>query len=131
MKRFVLFLSLFFYVFAVSGTALNLHFCANKLNGISFAGTAHKGCCCKKAKKPMKKGCCTDKHISFKLHTEHQSADKPELSTAAFKLLPAITGSVTIPSAGTVQTVCVPDFHTPPIRAAGTDLLLLYCIFRI
>lgn len=79
----------------------------------------------------MKKGCCTDKHISFKLHTEHQSADKPELTTAAFKLLPAITGSVTIPSAGTLQTVCVPDFHTPPIRAAGTDLLLLYCIFRI
>jgi len=65
---------------AISGVAVNVHFCGDKVSSISFSTAAKKDCGCKK--EAEKKSCCKDEIKQF-----NNDPGKAEISS--FKLTKA------------------------------------------
>lgn len=73
MKRFFALAVFLIYSVSVSAVSLNLHFCGDYLNHISFGYENHGKCCCDT--KPRKDNCCEDVKVSFSVSQAHASGD--------------------------------------------------------
>lgn len=73
MKHFFALAVLLIYSVSVSAVSLNLHFCGDYLNHISFGDDRHGKCCCDN--KPRKDNCCEDVKVKFSVSQTHSSGD--------------------------------------------------------
>ncbi|MCK6640630.1 MAG: hypothetical protein L6Q81_11125 [Bacteroidia bacterium] len=73
MKRILATAILLIYCVSVSALSLNLHFCGDYLNHISFGVDNHGKCCC--ANKPLKDNCCEDVKVKFSTTQTHACGD--------------------------------------------------------
>ena len=65
MKKIIVLLLLFCYLIPAIGLSVKQHYCGGKVTSISIIFTDNHSCPC--GKKVMKKDCCKDKTIVFKL----------------------------------------------------------------
>ncbi len=73
MNRIIALAVLLIYSVSVSAVSLNLHFCGDYLNHISFGNEDHGKCCCDN--KPRKDNCCEDVQVKFSVSQTHACVD--------------------------------------------------------
>jgi hypothetical protein len=73
MKRILAVIILLIYCVSVSALSLNLHFCGDYLNHVSFGVDNHGKCCCDN--KPLKDNCCEDVKVKFSVSQTHAYGD--------------------------------------------------------
>jgi hypothetical protein len=129
MKKSLSLFIAFFYLVIVSGIVLQLHFCGGKISSVKIAFFDHSNTCsC--GKKSMKKGCCKNQSIAFKIHGDQKIASKlivpVDYSRSIVLHLPKnILKSLLLH--------CVSlslNYHSPPPKYSNS-LLILNSTFRI
>jgi hypothetical protein len=126
MKRFIVILTVVFYLFPSVGYSIDIQWCCNKISGISFSPV--KPAKCRICATP--KHCCKNTHIIVKLKdSQHNSSQvKVSLNTAneitvpIFNPLVSIYGSLTLPT--TIQ-------YRPPPLTGGQPIYLKTGVFRV
>ena len=87
-KRSAIIGLLVLYVITVSGFALNLHYCFNRLASVNLDVPAS---ICTKVLQPFKMKCCKDSKVEIKVKDAHQSSS-PEFGSKFFPVhLPVVT----------------------------------------
>jgi hypothetical protein len=115
------------YMVTVSGFALNLHYCFDRLSSVKIDVPANT---CVKTLQVNKMKCCKDKHIEVKVKDAHQtgtfsflaktfSFDLPKLAYADFSTAAQRGLSEKIADRG------------PPLLSSNVPLFLKNCLFRI
>lgn len=124
-KRSVILVLAMLYLTTVSGFALNLHYCFNRLASVKVDAQANS--CTKLLSSKMK--CCKDKHIEIKVKDAHQNNSPLHWS----KFFPiALPVSAFVIFAPVVQNPVVANVtDRGPPKAPGIPLFLRNCIFRI
>lgn len=127
LKRLAAVMLLMLYITTVSGFALNLHYCFNRLSSIQIDAPA-KGCVKGIATSKMK--CCSDKHIEIKVKDCHQGK-APSASDRVFQsLLHQLLIPVTLFTVQTTSVVAI-AYRGPPRATHNTPIFLQNCTFRI
>jgi hypothetical protein len=114
------------YVVTVSGFALNLHYCFNRLSSVRVDAPANA---CVKALEVNKMKCCKYKHIEIKVKDAHQNGS-PLFWSKFFPLaLPLTAFAYFSPAIQNTPNAALPE-RGPP-SAPDVPLFLRHCIFRI
>jgi hypothetical protein len=124
MKRFFALAVFLVYSVSVSAVSLNLHFCGDYLNHISFGNDRHGKCCC--ANQPRKDNCCEDVNVKFSVSQIHASGDvihAPE-SAKFFLLLLNSPGQFPLDFVCLNKTLTERD--TGPPNRCGPSLIFLH-----
>jgi hypothetical protein len=127
LKRSVAILLVMLYVSTVSGFALNLHYCFNRLSSVRIDAPSKA---CTKSVAACKMKCCKDKHIDIKVKDAHQTGAKSPITRIfngdlAFILLGDI--SFKIPG----NSIAIVSYRGPPDGLHKSPLFLKNCTFRI
>ena len=114
------------YLVTVSGFALNMHYCFNRLRSVKVDEPAKA---CTKVLESNKMKCCKDQKINIKVKDAHQSTSPLYWS----KFFPIALLAPVFPglpfSIHSIAIVSVVD-RGPPL-SPGTPIFLKNCIFRI
>ena len=125
LKRSVVIVLAMLYLTTVSGFALNLHYCFNRLAAVKIAAPANS--CVKLQSSKMK--CCKDQKIEIKIKDAHQNNSPLHWSQFFPIALPVSAFVIFTPA---VQNQVVADItERGPPNAPGIPLFLRNCIFRI
>ena len=122
LKRSVVIVLTVLYVVTVSGFALNLHYCFNRLASVKIDAPANT--CVKGLKNGMMK-CCKDKHIEVKVKDAHQNGSP----SCWAKFLPSFTFADLTFSLQSGTLLTFPDRGPPP--SVNIPVYLRNCTFRI
>jgi hypothetical protein len=127
MKKFISIFLALIYLSTSSGLALQVHYCMDKVTGMSLVEHEKKAC----DKCGMEKGsntCCKDELAFIKLKDAHK------LLVADYQLQApvAIIGHGFQTGFVPAECITMQDYpvHSPP-AAARTSLHILHCVFRI
>ena len=127
LKRSVVIVLAMLYLVTVSGFALNLHYCFNRLSSVKIDAPANA---CVKVLQPGKMKCCKDKHIEIKVKDTHQAGSPAYWG----KFFPVMLHSFTLADFtfsfknASIQQL---SYRGPPPLPPGTPLFLKNCTFRI
>ena len=125
-KRSAIIGLLVLYIITVSGFALNLHYCFNRLASVSIDVPANT---CAKVLRPIKMKCCKDNKVEVRVKDAHQSSS-PEFGMKFFPVhFPAVTfASIAVADQdGYVNSIAG---RGPPL-APDIPLFLKNRVFRI
>jgi hypothetical protein len=114
------------YVVTVSGFALNLHYCFNRLSSVKIDAPANT---CAKVLESSKMKCCKDKHIEIKVKDAHQNGS-PLFWSKFFPLALPVTVFIDFIPAAQNNVALTSTQRGPPL-APDIPLFLKNCIFRI
>ncbi len=114
------------YIVTVSGFALNLHYCFNRLSAVKIDAPANP---CTKVLEKAKMKCCQERHIEVKVKDSHQAGspsfwgqffifDLPTLSLSDF--------SISFQNAPVERLL-----DRGPPRTSVAPIFLKHCTFRI
>ncbi|MFI5160308.1 MAG: hypothetical protein ACHQHN_03480 [Sphingobacteriales bacterium] len=127
LKRSAALVLMMLYLGTVSGFALNLHYCFNRLSSVEIDAPAKT---CTKAVAACKMKCCKDKHIEIKIKDSHETGIRSVISRIFNQDIPAILfGNIfyTIP----VNTIAVVAYRGPPDGIRDQPIFQKNCTFRI
>ncbi len=136
MKRFLAIPLMFFYLLAMSGVAINTHYCGSKLVSwnVFLKATACGGCekdgCPRESKKPMK--CCKDKVVVAKVQQDQNSVSAYKLNLQSPDALPALLPQFDIQEAGIPALSVIATQHranAPPGNWQNIPLYKLHSRF--
>ncbi len=125
LKRSVIIVLAMLYLTTVSGFALNLHYCFNRLASVKVDAKANP--CAKLQSSKMK--CCKDQKIEIKVKDAHQNNSPLHWSKFFPIALPVSAFVIFTPAVQNLVVVNVTE-RGPP-KAPGIPLFLKNCIFRI
>jgi len=132
MKRFLVTILALLYMAGAMGATVHIHYCMNKLAGMSFKHSHDDRCGkCGMKEEQKKKGCCKDEQKTFKTGVHH-------LAKATFdaqQQLVAIVSRVYFEH-GTASEYGVPVnemalAHAPPWHWRSCPIYIQVCNFRI
>jgi len=126
LKKSAAILLLLLYISTVSGFALNLHYCFNKLSSVQLDPPAKT---CAKTLAANKMKCCSDKHIEVKVKDAHHGSSGSVLSKIFNEDLPLILlGNIffSLP----VNSIAAVVYRGPP-PVPDVALFLKHRTFRI
>lgn len=127
LKRSVAVILIILYIGTVSGFALNLHYCFNRLSSVQIDAPA-KGCVKGFAASKMK--CCQDKRIEIKVKDSHETGTQSTLSKIFNQDIPVILfGDIFFDVSG--DDVVAITYRGPPDVLYDSPLFLKNCTFRI
>jgi len=114
------------YIGTVSGFALNLHYCFNRLSSVKIDAPAAS---CTKTVAAAKMKCCHDKHIEIKVKDSHEGGKSSILKIFNEELLFVFVdgGFFSFSS----HHVDAPAYRGPPDALCKAPIYLSNCIFRI
>ena len=124
-KRSVIIVLAMLYLTTVSGFALNLHYCFNRLSSVKVDEQANP--CAKLQNSKMK--CCKDQKIEIKVKDAHQNNSPLHWSKFFPIALPASAFMIFTPAVQNPVAANVTE-RGPP-KTTGVPLFLINCIFRI
>src|SRR3569623_1991956 len=124
-KRSVIIVLTMLYLTTVSGFALNMHYCFNRLASVKIDEQANS--CTKLQSSKMK--CCKDQKIEIKVKDAHQNNSPLHWSKFFPIALPASAFMIFTPAVQNPVAANVTD-RGPP-KTPGVPLFLIICIFRI
>lgn len=126
LKRSAAIFMLVLYTITVSGFALNLHYCFNRLASVQIDAPA-KGCV--NGPETRKMNCCKDKHFVVKVKDAHQNVS----SLFSAKVFVALLPTPALPEftmATAEAPLSQPAYRGPPLSPPVASYLL-NCNFRI
>jgi hypothetical protein len=127
LKRSAAIILIILYTCTVSGFALNLHYCFNRLSSIQIDAPS-KGCTKGLAVSKMK--CCKDKHIEIKVKDSHQTGTKSPITRIFNGDLAFISfGNIFFKIPG--NSIAAISYRGPPDVLHKSPLFLKNCTFRI
>lgn len=115
------------YFLVSSGFAVSVHYCMNKVDGISF-GTSRTETCGKCGMHVEDAGgCCKDEVKVIKLQADQLVS---QMVVPGFEFSPAIiTNAPLVSEQGKfAQQISIPVAHGPPLPVK--DIHILHCVFR-
>src|ERR1700761_3203948 len=125
LKRSAIIALMMLYVVTVSGFALNLHYCFDRLSSVKIDAQAS----CGKSLQTSKMKCCKDKHFEIKVNDTHQ-AGSPTFWGKFFTFgFPVLSFADPLFSPQNHFTKSLPD-RGPP-RSPDVPIFLKNNIFRI
>lgn len=125
LKRSVTIVLAMLYLTTVSGFALNLHYCFNRLASVKVDAPANS--CVKLQSSKMK--CCKDQKIEIKVKDAHQN-NSPLHWSKFFPIALPVSAFVILAPAAQGQVIASTTERSPP-KAPVTPLFLKNRIFRI
>ena len=125
-KRSVVIVLMMLYVVTVSGFALNLHYCFNRLSSVKVDVPANT---CAKVLESSKMKCCKDKHLEIKVKDAHQN-NSPLHWSKFFPLSLPVTAFLDFVPATQYFVTGISTERGPP-KAPDVPLFIKNCIFRI
>jgi hypothetical protein len=126
LKRSVVLMLMMLYVVTVSGFALNLHYCFNRLSAVNI--DAPSGSCSKVLEKAKMK-CCQERHIEVKVKDSHQAGSPSFWGKFFIFDLPALSlpdFSVSFPNERVERLL-----DRGPPEPPGIPVFIKNCTFRI
>ena len=131
MKKFIVTIIAFLYLFVTAGATVHIHYCMNKMVDWGLWHNDDKKCgkCGMDKSKEKDNGCCKDEHKQVKLDNDHKgsaSYELTELTSSAITLPEFEIFSLNIPSV----TQQHPVSHAPP-RSGDLAVYILNHVFRI
>lgn len=113
MKKSIIILFSLFYLTAVSGVTVSLHYCGGKIKSISFFDKKGNDCCCGNKKKS--KNCCNQKSTFIKVKDNHHLSSSIDVNSSYFKIIATVfpTPVFEIPNAHTYYHTL--NYHAPPV----------------
>lgn len=124
-KRSVIIVLAMLYLTTVSGFALNLHYCFNRLASVKVDAPANS--CVKLQSSKMR--CCKDQKIEIKVKDAHQN-NSPLHWSKFFPIALPVSAFVIFAPAVQDQLIANVTERGPP-KTSGLPLFLKNCIFRI
>lgn len=125
LKRSAVIVLMMLYVITVSGFALNLHYCFNRLYSVKIDAPAS----CVKGLETSKMKCCKDLHFEVKVKDTHQSSSASFLTKLFSFDLPKLPFTAFSFSLQSQLAARLPDHGPPP--SPDVPVFLKNCIFRI
>ncbi|MPT35129.1 MAG: hypothetical protein E2604_08570 [Flavobacterium sp.] len=130
MKKFLLTLLMLLYLIPAVGVNLSAHFCGQELASIHHSVTDADKCLC--GIQPMKKSCCEDKQLQFKIDDNQQKAEllSPKFSNPFHVpfTIPAILELTFVYPRNENRNH---SFYNPPEPYYKQDIYLLNNVLRI
>ena len=129
LKRSVVLVLAVLYLVTVSGFALNLHYCFNRLSSVKIDAPANA--CVKVVESSSNKmKCCKDSHINIKVKDAHQGGSSSFWGKfypvgLPLAVLTDLSFKLRSPSLLTLS------YRGPPPLWTGTPIFLRNCTFRI
>ena len=74
MKKLLFSIAVFCYTVASAGVVVNMHYCMNRYQSLSFYETKLSKCGSCGMEKHGSRGCCHDEVLAFKMHGDQQAA---------------------------------------------------------
>ena len=127
LKRSAAVLLIFLYLGTVSGFALNLHYCFNRLSSVKIDAPPTA---CAKGFAAAKMKCCHDKRIEVKVKDAHKAEAKStilKIFNERMLLILVDGGFFTASADHSAPTV----YRGPPEALCKVPIYLTNCIFRI
>jgi hypothetical protein len=128
MKKAIIAILAFIYLFVSSGVAMEIHYCMGKKAGVELYGSGNEKCE-KCGMKEKKGGCCSDEHKFYKLSDSHKNVSN-ELSFS----IPSVFVETVFPSLDVQNSFDIftseLNNHSPPDYSAP-PACILNCIFRL
>ncbi len=128
MKKIIISILAFLYLFVSSGVALEIHYCMGKKAGTDLYAKANDTCS-KCGMKEKKGGCCSNEHKFYKVDDAHKNvSNNLSFQTPVF-IFNHLYTSFSQPA---TNSVAVNSFrnHSPP-EYTGASTCILNCTFRI
>ena len=125
LKRSVIIVLAMLYLTTVSGFALNLHYCFNRLASVKVDAPANS--CVKLQSSKMR--CCKDQKIEIKVKDAHQN-NSPLHWSKFFPIALPVSAFVIFTPDVQDQLIANVTERGPP-KTSGLPLFLKNCIFRI
>ncbi len=126
MKKFLLFILTFVYMFVTTGVGMETHFCMGKKAGVDFYASDN-GICGKCGMKEKRTGCCSDEHQFYKLNTAHKAVS----NTSSFFYIQSIGVMTDEPSWKHHHEPSSPCLSQVFSFDTGPSRCIKYCIFRL
>ncbi len=130
MKKAVAICMLCLYGLAVTGATINIHYCMNRLTGVSIGASNTKVCSNCGMQRAKSHGCCHDEQKQVKPSGDHQlaegSANVPFLSP--YIIASPITFNNTV--TGRAQLLIQPAGKAPPNKLSN-NIYLRHCMLLI
>jgi hypothetical protein len=127
LKRSVAVFLVMLYISTVSGFALNLHYCFNRLSSVNIDAPS-KACTQGLAVSKMK--CCKDKHIEIKVKDAHETGIQSTLSKIFNQDIPTILfGDIFFDMPA--RDIAAASYRGPPNVLHESPLFIKNCNFRI
>ena len=127
LKRSAAVILILLYISTVSGFALNLHYCFNRLSSVQIDAPSKA---CAKGLAVSKMKCCKDKHIEVKVKDSHEAGAKSTLSKIFNEDIPFILfGDIFFKISG--DNIATVSYRGPPNALHKSPLFLKNCTFRI
>lgn len=130
-KKWVLSIFTFLYLFVSSGVAMEIHYCMGKRAGTKFFSTSGDRCgLCGMKEKKKKKGCCHNEQAFYKLTADHMHAEKQAVLEQVAVILVTYFGYYQwlLPVQDTKGFVAN---HSPPLVRSGIMTCILHGVFRL
>jgi hypothetical protein len=126
LKRSVAIVLMLLYVITVSGFALNLHYCFNRLSAFNIDAPSNP---CTKVLEKAKMKCCQDRHIEVKVKDSHQAGSPSFWGKFFIFDLPTLSLPDFSVSLQNERVEILPD-RGPP-EPPGVPVFIKNCTFRI
>jgi hypothetical protein len=132
MKRLFILAILVCYVYSISGSTINIHFCGGKIYSITLNSTTVKPCCCNKIqyKCAVKNNCCNNKFI----HLKNSLSINDYAENLTFTHLPKAYYRTKISDYSLLTSYSKHAFlqsHSPPIDRFQQKKFILLHILRV
>ncbi len=113
---------------ASAGVSIKLHYCGERISGISLYSDMESNCCCKAANKKAK--CCSDKEVKVSIKEVQKPA--PSFSFSPLHLSDVAIENFHVNSmvALSAPSHLLPQATGPPPEK-GVSVFLTNCCFRI
>ena len=127
LKRSVAIVLVMLYLVTVSGFALNLHYCFNRLSSVNIDAPANA---CIKVLKISKMKCCKDAHVEVKVKDAHQVGTASFLAKVFALDLPKSLIAESMPAVQNIASENL-SYRGPPLTPSDSPIFLKNCTFRI
>lgn len=127
LKRSAILAMMILYLATVSGFALNLHYCFNRLSSVNIDSPVKS---CAKILQTSKMKCCKDTHVEVKVKDAHQAGLPSFLAKVfSFDVPRSHFAEFYIPAQNGLNQKLAD--RGPPLPTSGVSILLKNCNFRI
>ena len=127
MKKFIVAILAFLYLFVSSGIAMEIHYCMGKKAGVEFYGSGNDKC--GKCGMKDKKGCCSDELKFYKLNDLYKNVSNDVSFETNFVAVATSYPSYNAPTINDAAYKALQNYSPP--NYTRPSACIMNCIFRI
>lgn len=131
MRRILLILLCCFYLFAISGVKLAVHYCHGHFQTITLNANLDEDACCGKKRAMKKHGCCSDKVVEVKIKGEQKNSPSSTIHFDPNVLFIGLLNNFSseLQYSQSAEVIAT-NAHAPP-NVVSVPVYIRNCTFRI